>query len=300
MKEIAIQGREQAVVLAGKKVVGALSRLRKAPLLPLAILAGVVLSAIFAPVIAPHDYAKYDLTLSLKPPFWQAGGDASYILGTDQMGRDILSRLIWGSRVSLMVGFMGIGVASSAGTVLGLISGYFGGWADTIIMRLVDIKMSVPSILLALVLCVTFGPGLGTVIAVIGIVYWVYYARLVRGETLTIRERDFVAIAKVVGSSRTTILLKHILPNVMNSLVVLITLQLGTVIIFEATLSFLGVGIQPPTPAWGSMLADGRVYLIVSWWIAMFPGIAIMLTVLACNLTGDWLRDTLDPKRRQL
>jgi len=270
------------------------------PVLPSVILAIVVGAAIFAPFLAPFDQDYFDLGGSLQPPAWMIGGTSEYLLGTDNTGRDILSRIIYGARISLLVGFLAVGLAGTVGTVLGLVAAYFEGWVDALIMRIVDIQMSVPSILLALILSAAIGPGLATVIMVIMIVYWTYYARLVRSEVLSVKTRDFVSLARVVGCSDRRIVFRHILPNVVNSIVVLATVQLGTVIIFEATLSFLGLGVQPPTPAWGSMLADGRTYVGSAWWLSVFPGLAITLTVLSVNLFGDWLRVKWDPKRRRL
>jgi peptide/nickel transport system permease protein len=269
-------------------------------MLPSAILLVVVGAAMFAPILAPYDQDYFDLGGSLQPPAWMAGGSLDYLLGTDNTGRDILSRIIYGARISLLVGFLAVGLAGTVGTVLGLFAAYFEGWVDALIMRIVDIQMSVPSILLALILSAAIGPGLTTVIMVIMIVYWTYYARLVRSEVLSVKTRDFVSLARVVGCSDRRIVFRHILPNVVNSIVVLATVQLGTVIIFEATLSFLGLGVQPPTPAWGSMLADGRTYVGSAWWLSVFPGLAITLTVLSVNLFGDWLRVHWDPKRRRL
>ena len=273
---------------------------RRYPLLPLFILSVVAVAGVFAPLIAPHDPADFELNRSLMPPFWDPKGSSEFLLGTDKLGRDMLSRIIWGARISLIVGFLGVGFAGVVGTTLGLVSGYYGGKTDAIIMRIVDIKMAVPGFLLALVLAAVIGPSLQTVVIVVMLVYWTNYARLIRGETLSVKERDFVALARVAGCSPARILFKHVFPNVVNTAVVLATLQLGTVIIFEASLSFLGLGVQPPAAAWGSMLADGRQHVTAAWWLSVFPGLGIMFTVLACNLTGDWLRDYLDPKRRQL
>jgi peptide/nickel transport system permease protein len=273
---------------------------RRLPLISLVILVAVLIAAIFAPMLAPYDLDSFDLSASLQPPAWMEGGSSSFLLGADNLGHDIFSRILYGARVSLLVGFLAVGLAGTFGTVLGLVAGYFGGWVDGLIMRVVDIMMSVPSILLALILAAAIGPGLTTVIIVIIVVYWTYYARLVRGEVLAVKALDFIALAHVVGCGNIRILLRHILPNIVNSIIVLATVQLGAVIVFEATLSFLGLGVQPPTPAWGSMLADGRTFVGSAWWLSVFPGLAIMLTVLSMNMFGDWLRDHWDPKRRRL
>ena len=279
----------------------AVHQVRRYPLVPLALLTFLlVIPAVLAPQVAPHDPLKGSLANRLRAPFWQEGGTIAYPLGTDKLGRDILSRIIHGARVSLMVSLVAIFVGGSIGTSLGLISGYFGGWVDALLMRLVDISLSLPTILLALVLVAAVGPSFGTVITVLVVLLWARYARLVRGETLSIKERDFIARARVAGASNSRIMARYILPNVANSLIVLATLQVGYVILLESALSFLGAGLPRPTPAWGLMIADGRELIVTAWWVSMFPGLAIMLTVLSLNLLGDWLRDHLDPKLRHV
>lgn len=233
-------------------------------------------------------------------PITARGGQWSHLLGTDKVGRDILSRIIYGSRISVIVAGIAVLLAGTIGTALGISAGFFGGWVDAIVMRLVDISLSIPIILLALVLAAAVGASFGTVITVLVLLLWAHYARLSRGVSLTIKSADFVSRAQVAGASNTRIMVYHILPNVVNSLVVLATLQVGFVIIIESTLSFLGAGIPRPNPAWGLMVADGRDLIISHWWVAFFPGLAIMLVVLSMNLLGDWLRDKLDPKQRQL
>jgi len=260
----------------------------------------LVLPGLFAEWIAPHDPIKGALSLRLKPPMWQKGGSIDYPLGTDKVGRDVLSRIIHGSRVSLRVSIEAILVAGIIGTTLGLLAGYFGGKIDAVIMRLVDIALGLPIILMALVFVAALGPSFTTVIVIITVFLWSRYARQIRGETLSIKERDFIARARVAGASHFRIMFRYILPNVVNTLIVLATLQLGFVILLESTLSFLGAGIPRPTPAWGMMVADGRELIVTAWWISMFPGLAIMLTVLSVNLLGDWLRDHLDPKLKNI
>ena len=228
------------------------------------------------------------------------GGEPKYLLGTDKLGRDLVTRMIYGARVSLAVALLAILFAGIVGTTLGLIAGYAGGWVDALIMRFVDIMLSLPSILLALVLVAAIGPSFTTVVSVIVMVFWSQYARQARGETLSLRERTFVERAQVAGASHFRIITRHILPNLFNSLVVLATLQLGAVIIFEASLSFLGAGIPRPTPAWGVMVADGRELIVANWWVSFFPGMCILLAVMSLNLLGDWVRDRLDPKMRQI
>ena len=279
---------------------------RRYPLVPLAILIFVLaIPGIFATQITDtwlQDPLEGRLTERLTPPVWQEGGTWQHPLGTDKVGYDIASRVIHGARVSLIVAGLSILSGGFVGTVLGLIAGYFGGWWDHIIMRLVDIKLSIQSVLLALVLVGVMGPGFHTVIIVIALVLWVRYARLVRGETLALKNQDFIAKARVAGASNFRIISRHLFPNVVNTLIVLATLEVGQVILLEAGLSFLGVGIPRPTPAWGLMVADGRNLIAAGngWWISLFPGMAILLTVLSMNLLGDWLRDRLDPKLRNV
>ena len=279
----------------------ALREARRYPVVALSILMLLlVIPAVFAPFVAPHDPLKGSLAKRLKPPVWQDGGSSAHLLGTDKLGRDILSRMIYGARVSLAVSLLAIFVGGTVGTGLGLISGYFGGRVDGLLMRLVDISLSLPTILLALVLVAAVGPSFSTVIIVLVVLLWARYARLVRGETLSIKERDFIARGRVAGASHTRIMVHYIFPNVINSLVVLATLNVGYVILLESALSFLGAGLPRPLPAWGLMVADGRELIVTAWWVSMFPGLAIMLTVLALNLLGDWLRDHLDPKLRHV
>ena len=275
--------------------------LRRYPLFPLAILVFfLVIPAAFAPWVAPLDPYAGTLRARLIPPVWQEGGTTEHLLGTDKLGRDVLSRVIYGARVSMTVSLIAVFVGGIIGTLLGLISGYFGGRTDSVIMRLVDISLSLPTILLALVLAAALGPSFATVLIVISVLLWARYARLVRGETLAIKERDFIARARVAGASHMRIMLLYILPNLANSLVVLATLQVGYVILLESTLSFLGAGLPRAEPAWGLMVADGRELIVTAWWVSMFPGVAIMLTVMSLNLFGDWLRDHFDPKLKNL
>ena len=274
---------------------------RQYPLIPIAILIVVlVIPGIFANQVSPHDPISGSIPDRLTPPVWQEGGSWDHILGTDKIGRDMLSRIIYGARISLTVAIVSIFLGAFVGVSLGLVSGYFGGTVDHLIMRLVDVKLALPSILLALVLATVMDGGYTAVIIIISIVIWARYARMVRGETLRVRQLDFIARAKVAGASDMRIMIHHVFPNVVNSIIVLATLEIGQVILFEAALSFLGVGIPPPNPAWGLMVADGRVLVVTAWWVAFFPGLAILLTVLSMNLFGDWLRDKLDPKLRNI
>ena len=293
--------RADALAQSQTRMQRALDALRGLPYLWVSILLTVlVIPGIFAPLIAPHDPLDGDLGRRLKPPVWYAEGSWEHILGTDRQGRDQLSRLIYGSRIALFVSLTALLISATIGTTLGLVSGWYGGWVDHVVQRIVDIKASIPAILLALIFVSIFGQSLFVAIAVIAIFLWNRYTRLIRAETLSLRNMDFVARARVSGCSTTRIIIKHVLPNVANTLIVLATLEVGVVIILESTLSFLGVGIPRPTPAWGVMVSDGRDYLARAWWVAIIPGFGIFLTVLSLNLFGDWLRDKLDPKLRQV
>jgi peptide/nickel transport system permease protein len=276
-------------------------RLDDLPIVPSLIFAVIALLAIFANQLAPHNPEVGTLAARFRPPFWEAGGSTQYLLGTDQLGRDVLSRLIFGARVSMVVGFTAVIVAGFIGTALGIISGYLGGWVDQVIMRLTDTWLALPALTFAIFLAAIVGPSMWNIVIILGAVYWTRYARIIRAEVLSLKEREFVRLAIVAGCSKWTIMLHHILPNVINSAIVLGTLMLGVVIIAEASLSFLGVGVPPPQPAWGLMLADGKEGLMVGyWWLTVFPGCCIMLMVLSANLLGDWLRVKLDPQLRQL
>ena len=276
-------------------------RLKGFPLIPILILVFIALVAIFADVLAPYDPTIGSLARRFRPPFWQEGGSTAYLLGTDHVGRDVLSRLIYGARVSMVVGITAVLVAGGIGTLLGILSGYLGGWADQVVMRLTDTWLALPALTFAIFLAAIVGPSELNIILILGLVYWTRYARVIRGEVLSLKQREFVRLAIVAGCPKHVIMWRHILPNVINSAVVLATLMLGVVIVTEASLSFLGVGVPPPKPAWGLMMADGKKGLMVGyWWLTVFPGICIMLMVLSANLLGDWLRVKLDPQLRQL
>jgi peptide/nickel transport system permease protein len=263
------------------------------------ILTIFISAAIFADYLAPFSPKEINLANALLTPM-SVVGKTTYWLGTDQLGRDILSRIIYGARVSLIVATIGVFVAGSMGGLLGIVAGYRGGIIDSIISRSVDVMLGFPTILIAMVLAIVFRPSLFNVAFVIILIYWSRYARMARGETLKIREMDYVTLARTAGCSDLKIALRHIFPNVMNSLLVLATFNVGTVITLEATLSFLGAGIPPPTPSWGSMCAEGRGILVSAWWVSFMPGASLTLVVLSGNLFGDWLRDKLDPKLRDL
>ncbi|HLQ35783.1 MAG TPA: ABC transporter permease [Chloroflexota bacterium] len=270
--------------------------------MPTAVLGLLVVVAVFAPLLAPYDPTVPVSGAGIfRPPFWMEHGSTATLLGTDFQGRDVLSRLIFGARVSLIVGLTGTAVAGGIGLVLGLLAGYLGGWVDQAIMRLTDAWLAMPFLMFAIFLAALLGPGVGNIIIVFGFLYWTRYARVIRNEVLSLRERDFVRLAQVAGVSTTKIILRHIVPNVLNTWTVLASLTVGVVIVTEASLSFLGVGVPPPTPAWGLMLAEARSTLMAGqWWLAVFPGVCISVVVLASNIFGDWLRVRLDPQQRNL
>lgn len=257
---------------------------------------GFVLLGLLGGWLAPHDPVQQNLAQVMLPPFWQDGGSLAHPLGTAMLGQDVLSGIMAGARVSLLVSVCAVGLSGAFGVMLGLLAGYIGGWLDSLLMRLADIQLSIPFILLAIAMIGALGPNLANVILVIAITNWVTYAKVVRTETMRLRERDFVKSARVSGTSLARVLWRHILPNVMNSVIVLVTLDIGKVIIFESGLSFLGLSVQPPTPSWGAMLADGRKYISIAYWTSLFPGIAIFGVVLCVNFLGNWLRVRLDPQ----
>jgi peptide/nickel transport system permease protein len=270
------------------------------PLFSLAMIALFVVAALVAPLLSLPDPTAQSLRARFTPPAWLDGGSREHLLGTDRLGRDLLSRIVWGARVSLAAGVVTVLLASAFGAAVGLAAGYYGGRVDATLMRITDATLSFPVILLALILAVTVGPSFTNVVIAIAVILWARYARVIRGQVLTLMRLDFVAQARLAGAGAWRIITRHLLPNTLGTLLVLVTLQIGYVIIVEASLSFLGAGIPPPTPAWGSMIAEGRDVVTRAWWVSLFPGLAILLVVLAFNLLGDWLRDTFDPKLRQL
>jgi peptide/nickel transport system permease protein len=270
---------------------------RRTALFGLLVVVIVVLTAVAAPLLSPFDPVEQDLgDLRLKPPGFRDTGGRLHPLGTDHLGRDLLARVIYGARPALLVGFAAVAISGLIGMAAGLIAGYFGGRLDDVLMRLADIQLAFPFILLAIAVIGVLGPSLQTIIVVIGVSSWVVYARIVRGAVLTLREREFVQAALALGGGDGRVVLRHILPNAFTPWLVVATLDMARVIVIESALSFLGLGVQPPTPTWGGMLADGRVYISTAWWLATFPGLAILITVLGINLFGDGLRDTLDPR----
>lgn len=267
-------------------------------LVGIAILVAITLAAIFADAIAPRSPETQVLTERLDPPSW-LGGEYGHLLGTDQLGRDLLSRVIYGSRVSLVVGVLGVLLAGTVGVTLGLLAGYFGGYWDRVIMRVTDVQQAIPALVLAIAVVAILRPSLVNLIVVLAVTTWVAFARVVRSEVLALRETLFVEAARVVGARDRRIVTRHILPNVAASIIVIGSLTVANLILFEASLSFLGLGVPPPTPTWGRMVFDGLEYVSTAWWIPLFPGVAVMLTVLGSNLVGDWLRDALDPRQRR-
>ena len=263
-----------------------------------AILILVILAALFAPLLAQHGPFQQSLADRLQPPFWMRGGSAGYILGTDHLGRDYFSRLLYGARVSLLIGFTTALISGTIGTFLGIIAGYFGGRTDSVVMFLVTIKLSIPTILVALAIVQLVGGSLQTVILVLGFLLWHQFAVVTRATTMQIRGMDFITAAETVGCSTPRILATEVLPNVLNQVIVVLTLTMASAILIEAALSFLGVGVQPPTPSWGIMIAEGKQHLFFKPWLVMIPGVALLLVVLAINLLGDGLRDVTAPEKR--
>jgi peptide/nickel transport system permease protein len=252
--------------------------------------------AVLAPVLSPSDPVKNSLVDRLTPPRWNAGGSAKHPLGTDTLGRDVASRLLYGARVSLIVGLSAVAIAGVLGVALGLVSGYYRGWPDDVLMRLGDVQLAFPVLVLAVAVLAVLGASLTNVIFVLGVTGWITYARIVRGEALSLRQREFVEAARALGATDRYLVWRHIFPNVVPPVIVVATFSVARTIIAEASLSFLGLGIPPPTPSWGAMLDEGRNYITTGWWLALFPGVAILLLVLGINLVGDWLRDALDPR----
>lgn len=286
---------QQPADVGGMSLLGRVrSVLRGAPLLSLAFLTVAIGGAVFAPLIAPYDPIQNNPVATLAPPSFQ------YLMGTDHLGRDILSRVIYGARISLTVGFLAVFVSGVAGTLIAVLSGVVKGWVDTVLMRITDAFLSLPYLMVAVTVVSLLGPSLINVILVIGLLRWMTYARTVRGEVLRLTEMDFVRLAHVAGARRWRVIWRHVLPNIVNTLLVLSTLDVALAVITEASLSFLGLGVPRPLPSWGTMLAESQTYVFAAWWMPVFPGVTITLLVMSMNLTGDWLRDCLDPIRRQL
>ncbi|MFC1533368.1 ABC transporter permease [Thermodesulfobacteriota bacterium] len=276
------------------------STIRRAPIIPLVIITILLVAALFGPIFAPYSPTKVSPKDSLKPPFWNSGGNFAHPFGTDRMGRDIFSRILYGARLSLGISLAVIAMGGVAGTILGLVSGYLGGRTDAVIQRGVEAVLSIPLILIALIIVYTLGPSITMVMFILAPFLAARFARMVRGDTLKVKEEQFILLARAVGASSTRIMWKHILPNVFNTIIVVATLEVGHLILVESSLSFLGVGVPPPHPAWGAMVASGRDQIMSAYWLSLIPGLVILATVLSLNLFGDWLRDTLDPRQRVL
>ncbi len=288
-----------AVVPAGLARARTVHRRAASPLIAVGLFLGcLAVVALAAPYLAPHNPERGALRARLKAPTWEAPDGRGYLLGTDQLGRDVLSRMIYGTRVSLTIGFAAVVVGSLVGGLLGLTAGFRGGWVDEVIMTVADAQLAFPFILLAIGIIAVLGPSFPNLVLVVGLSGWVTYARVLRSQVLSLRQRDFVSAILALGGSVPRVLLRHVLPNVASSFMVIATLELARAIVLEATLSFLGLGIQPPTPSWGGMIQEGREYLDSAWWISVFPGILLMLTSLVVSRAGDWLRDALDPTLR--
>ncbi len=260
----------------------------------------MIVFALFAPYIAPCDPIKGNLSVRLKPPVWMEQGSEKHLLGTDHLGRDILSRIIYGARISLLVGLISSLMGATFGMTLGMLGGYFRGRVDTVITKIIDIQLAFPFLLFAITVIAVLGPSLHNLLVVLAISGWVTYARIVRGQTLSLREKEFMEAARAIGCHPVRVLLNHLLPNVISYILVIMTIEIGRIIVLESTLSFLGLGVQPPTPSWGMALADGKEYLITAWWMATFPGVAIMIVVLCLNVLGDSARDLLEPRTRRM
>ena len=268
--------------------------------LGVSIVLGVALAGLLAPVIAPHDPNDQDLIMVTVPPFWEDGGSPDYLLGTDNLGRDLLSRLLYGAQVSLLVAAVTVLLSGSVGVLLGLVSGFYGGRLDNALMAVAEVQLAFPFILLAIAIISALGPSLTNTILALAIASWVSYARIVRAETLSLREREYIMAARALGASSARLLFRHLLPLAATPILVISTLEIARMIVIESSLSFLGLGVQPPRASWGTMVADGRDYLLIAWWLSVFPGLAITLTVMSVNMLGDWLRDAFDPRLRRL
>lgn len=278
----------------------AYSFVRRWPILPLATLATLVIVGIFAPWIAPDDPGRTSLTLRNQPPFWMDGGSFERILGADHVGRDVLSRTIYGARISLIIVAVSLSTGFIVGTALGVSAGYSGGWIDELVMRLVDLWFAIPFLLLALIVVVIFSPSLIVVLVLLALLTWAAFVRNIRAEVLVLKKLEYIDAARISGASAWRIGLRHLLPGVVNTALVIATLRVGGLILAEASLSFLGAGIPPPTPAWGVIIADGRSYLDTAWWVSTVPGLALFGVVMSMNFLGDWMRDRFDPKLRQI
>ncbi len=293
-------GMKGAMPKAAGRLAAAYRRMTRYPVVPMIVILVFVFLAIFGAALAPYSPNETDLEATFAPPFWQHGGSMRHLLGTDPVGRDLLSRIMVGARISCIVAILAITLGGLVGTVIGIVSGYYGGKIDMVLMRAADATLAFPIILLAMLLAVVLGPSLKNVVISLGIVLWARYARVIRGEVLVCKEMDYVAYSRIAGASSLEIMWRHIVPNIRSTLLVLLTLQVGWVIIVEASLSFIGAGIPGPYPVWGTMIAKGRDYVATAWWIPFFPGLCVALVCLCFNMLGDWLREMLDPRMKQV
>ena len=304
MAQLAVRPQQLDTALARPSIpswVRMARRLRRSPvgMIGVIIVIAVIIGALFAPALTPHDPAQLQLGKRHWPPAWSEGGDWAHPLGTDQLGRDVWSRILIGSQISVLVGIVSVAISGVIGVTVGLVAGFYGGRLDALLSRITDTMLSVPFVLLALAIVGVVGPSLPNLIIVLSVTGWVTYARVIRGEALSLKEREYTTAARVIGQRDWLIALRHILPNVMATVIVLTTLNVASTIIAESSLSFLGLGVQPPTVTWGGMLADGRQFVATSWWLATFPGLAITIAVLGIIFVGDWLRDVLDPRLKE-
>lgn len=299
MVEMPTAGRRGLLRSLGR-VLNAWQFLRRWPVIPLLILIGIAVCAIFAPQLSTENPRRGRVVDRHIPPAWTEEGSTAHLLGTDHVGRDVYTRIIHGARISMMVALIALTSGFILGTSIGVVSGYAGGWLDEVLMRIVDVWMSIPFLMVALVLVIVIGQSMATLMGLLAMLAWVHFVRVIRGQTLQLKEMDYIALARVAGASSLRVMFRHLFPGIVNTAVVIATLRVGQLIMAEATLSFLGAGIPPPTPAWGVMVGEARGYLADAWWTSVFPGICIFLTVMALNFFGDWLRDRLDPRLRQL
>lgn len=299
MVEMPTAGRRGLLRSLGR-VLNAWQFLRRWPVIPLLILIGLAVCAIFAPQLTTENPRRGRVVDRHIPPAWTEEGSTAHLLGTDHVGRDVYTRIIHGARISMMVALIALTSGFILGTSIGVVSGYAGGWLDEVLMRIVDVWMSIPFLMVALVLVIVIGQSMATLMGLLAMLAWVHFVRVIRGQTLQLKEMDYIALARVAGASSLRVMFRHLFPGIVNTAVVIATLRVGQLIMAEATLSFLGAGIPPPTPAWGVMVGEARGYLEAAWWTSVFPGICIFLTVMALNFFGDWLRDRLDPRLRQL
>ena len=295
--EIAVQATGPRRIGRGGRLVRSL-RSNPVALVSLVVMVAILIAAVAAPYLAPYDPAAQSLRLRLRPPSWLPGGEPGYLLGTDALGRDMLTRILYGARVSILVGVLAVAIQTVIGVGVGLVSGYYGGVVDNVFMRLADVQQAIPFLVLVVAVAAVVGPSFANTVLILGVTGWVTYGRVVRAQVLSLVQQEYVTASRALGGRDWRIMIRHLLPNLVAPITVVATLTISAMILIEASLSFLGLGVPPPTPTWGGMVADGRNYLVTAWWVSVFPGIAIFVTVLVINLVGDWLREALDPTLR--